>query len=484
MAIPMKQIPSNLLVPGMYQEVDNSLAGGVGDIKKVLIIGTMSNGGSAESGKPLQVLSASKAKSLFGYGSPASLMASAFLKKNKTESLFVLPIAEPQAGTAWSKTFTVAVSNAGDGSVAIKINENEVYATVKAGNTPTQIIASIVATINGADNCPVTASVEGESILVSSVVKGLSGNYNSVLMIANVIGVGITASAISAGAGTVDMGDIVAMFDNVRYNYLITEFSSKENLVELGNELTSRYSGTRQIGGRCFVPLSGDIGSVSEDGSVLSQAAVINNPHIVLIPHLRSAELPCVWAASWCAAACRILADDPAANTYDTPVTDLTGAEIDFDTRQKLLESGVCTYRMDASGVVLIERLVTSYTENTDGDRDTSYLDLQVVETIDAIRTYINTIARIRFKTWKLSHTSENFGPGSRVMSPGVWRSFLVELYGNDFIRGKQWCQDLESYKKSIIVEVKKDSKTRLEWQHCPDLIGQFYVGAGLTQFI
>ena len=43
--------------------------------------------------------------------------------------------------------------------------------------------------------------------------------------------------------------------------------------------------------------------------------------------------------------------------------------EYGFDTRQRLLESGVATWRLDPMGEVLIERLVTSYTENSDGGR-------------------------------------------------------------------------------------------------------------------
>lgn len=126
---------------------------------------------------------------------------------------------------------------------------------------------------------------------------------------------------------------------------------------------------------------------------------------------------------------------------------------------------------------------MTSYTENSDGERDTSYLDMQVVETVDAIRTYISSEARKRFKTWKLASTEENFGSGAKVMTPGVWRSFLAELYQNVFIKEKQWCQDADSYIASISVAVKAESKTRLEYIHRPVLIGQFYIGAGLNQF-
>jgi phage tail sheath gpL-like len=240
----------------------------------------------------------------------------------------------------------------------------------------------------------------------------------------------------------------------------------------------------RQIGGRMFVALSGELGSKTEEGTMLEKAGEVNSPHIVLVPRGGNPELPCVWAAAWCATACRILADDPAANTYDTKVPGLIGGiEFNAEDRQKLLEAGIATYRLDTTGSVLIERLVTSYTENTDGGRDTSYLDVQVTETVDAVRTYINAEAKKRFKTWKLASTGENFGSGARVMTAGVFRSFLAELYQEVFIKEKQWCQAFEEYKKSIVVEIKAGSKTRLEYSHQPNLIGQFYIGAGLLQF-
>ena len=103
MAIAFTQIPANLLVPGQYQEIDNSLAGESGEIKRVLIVGLKSNTGKAQAGVPVSVLSPSVAGDLFGFGSPASIMAETFLKHNKVESLSVLPIAEPRRGRHGSK---------------------------------------------------------------------------------------------------------------------------------------------------------------------------------------------------------------------------------------------------------------------------------------------------------------------------------------------------------------------------------------------
>jgi phage tail sheath gpL-like len=390
------------------------------------------------------------------------------------------------AATFWKKTYTVAVTTAKQGAAAITVNGQKIDAAAIAANaTPEETAAAIVARINSELWLPIEAEVgEAGEFTVKSVVAGTGGNFNTVIIKSEAVGVTITAGALITGTQAANIKPLFEGLGSVRYNYIVSDFSEPENIAALGEELTSRYGAMRQIGGRAFVALSGEIGSVSEPESVLGQAEAVNNPHIVLVPRLTDSRLPGEWAARWCAVACRILADDPAANTYDLTVTGLTSnVEVNADTRQILLMAGIATYRLDTTGNVLIERLVTSYTENTDGGRDTSYLDIQVPETVDAVRTYINADAKKRYKTWKLASTEENFGSGAKVMTAGIFRSFLCELYQAIFIKEKRWCQDFDGYKNSLIVEIKKGSKTWLEYQHEPNLIGQFYIAAGLTKF-
>jgi phage tail sheath gpL-like len=486
MPIPFTQIPDVLLVPGQYQEIDNSLAGSTGEIKKALIIAYKSAAGTAPAGTPVRVLSDLKAASLFGYGSPAAILAKTFLSLNKIEECWILPVDAPQAATHWQKTYTVAVTAAQKGAAAITVNGQKIdAAAVAAGDAPQAVAASIAARINSELWLPVEAEVgENGEFTVKSAVAGTGGNFNDIVINSEAAGVTITAAAIIPGTQAANIKPLFEGLGSVRYNYIVSDFSDPENTAALGEELISRFGAMRQIGGRAFVALSGEIGSVSEPESVLGQAEAVNNPHIVLVPRLTDSRLPGEWAVRWCAIACRILADDPAANTYDLTVTGLiSNAEVDADTRQILLTAGIATYRLDTTGNVLIERLVTSYTENTDGGRDTSYLDIQVPETVDAVRTYVNAEAKKRYKTWKLASTEENFGSGAKVMTAGIFRSFLCELYQAVFIQQKRWCQDFDGYKNSLIVEVKKGSKSWLEFSHQPNLIGQFYIGAGLLQF-
>ena len=482
--IPIRQVPATLLVPGQYQEIDNSLAGTQEDIKKVLLIGYKTGAGTGTAGVPVQVGTPAQAAELCGSGSDAALMAAAFLALNKVEELWIVPIAEPAAGTKWSIPVTVTGTATGAGTIDLSINGTSLSIAVASGDTAASIAAALGAGINAETSLSVEAAVSGAVVTLSALVKGILGNHNRVSVTPRVAGVSISQGTQTSGTGTVDLAAALTALGEVRYNYIVMAFDDSASIHKLAAELESRYGAMRQIGGRAFVGLSGALGSASTSGSLLHQAQGINSPHILLIPRSTNPGLPWVWAAAWCGAACRILADDPAANTYDTPVHGISAdREFSSTERQKLLEAGMATYRLDSAGTLLIERLVTSYTENSDGGRDTSYLDVQVVETVDAVRTYINAEARKRFKTWKLATTEENFGSGSKVMSPGVFRSFLAELYSEVFIKEKQWCQDFEGYLTSIKVEIKAGSKTRLEYSHQPILIGQFYIGAGLLQF-
>lgn len=228
MAIAFTEIPEALLVPGQYQEIDNSLAGTVGDVKRALMIGTMAASGTAAAGKAVQVRSADKAKKLFGSGSPASVMVE--VKHNTTEELWVLPIAEPNAGLKWNRSFEITSSNAVSGSVEISINGKVSNVAVKECATASDIAGSIVAAINGMENCPVEAEVlSGESgkssVKFSSVVKGVTGNYNTVSI--NSLSKGVSIQAKEAVLGTLNP-EIEVPLKNlgaVRYHYIASDFA-------------------------------------------------------------------------------------------------------------------------------------------------------------------------------------------------------------------------------------------------------------------
>jgi phage tail sheath gpL-like len=239
MAIPFTQIPDILLVPGQYQEVDNSLAGSSGEIKKTLIIAYKSAAGTAPGGTPVRVLSELKAAALFGYGSPAARLAKIFLELNKIEEYWVLPVDAPQAAAPWRKTYTAAVTTARQGAAVITVNGAKIDAAAIAAAG--EAAAAIVARINSEIWLPVEAETgEGGEFTVKSVVAGTGGNYNRVTITSEAAGVTITEGTVTPGAQAANIAPLFPGLGSVRYNYVISDFDDSGNIAALGAELTSR----------------------------------------------------------------------------------------------------------------------------------------------------------------------------------------------------------------------------------------------------
>jgi phage tail sheath gpL-like len=261
MAVPIKQIPAALLVPDQYQEIDNSLTGSQGDIKRALMIGYMLSSAPAAGGVPVNVVSGSKAHELFGCGSPAALMAETFLAHNKVEELYVLPIPEPQAGTAWKKKFTTSVTAAVPGAVHVKINGRTFDAAVTSGVSAAAVTAAVIARINSETTLPVLAEADPDdtaSFYVISGVKGTAGNNNTVDVTSEASGVTIEEGQTTPGTGVTDIKPFLTALGEVRYNFMASDFDNTENIRAGSDELESRYGALRQIGGRMYIALSGD----------------------------------------------------------------------------------------------------------------------------------------------------------------------------------------------------------------------------------
>ncbi len=202
-------------------------------------------------------------------------MAETFLALNKVEELYVLPIPEPEAGTAWKKRFAVSASNAEPGAVGIVINGQLFEAAVTAGADAQAVAAAIVARINSELTLPVTAEVDAENpefLIVTCNVKGTVGNGNSVGMESTAPGVSVEEGATTAGTGVTNIKPFLTGLGETRYNFFASDFGDASSLKYSSDELESRYEAMRQIGGRMYVALDGPLGSKTEAGSMLHKA--------------------------------------------------------------------------------------------------------------------------------------------------------------------------------------------------------------------
>lgn len=484
MAMDFTQIPDALLVPGMYQEIDNSLAGETSEIKKILLV-SLCKESSKEKNSPVRITSAIRGGESFGYGSPLSILCENYLAQNKSaHEIYALGIEEN--GTAFQEKIKITANQIEAGFIRIRINEKTASVSFSKTDTAENIASAVTAAVNSIFNSPIEASVdetEKNTALLKSVVKGHEGIKIS-FETEEEITFEKSERAEAKLLPITNWKNIFETLSSIRYNYILLGFEDSDSLSAWENELEDRYSAMRQIGGRLFTVFSGAIGDSAIEKSIVAKAERANSPHVVILPHVNLECLPSSFLARIASVAIDALSKDPSSNTYGLTSHGLIETKMmNAKEREALLYAGVATWQIDSAGSLSIERLVTSYKKNADGERDTSYLDIQVTETVDAIRTSINTEAKKRFAGWKLASTEENFGSGSKIMSAGVWKAFLADMYKTVFMTEKGWTQDFESYKTSLFAEVKKGSKTRLEYKHSPVLIGQFYQAIGLNQF-
>ena len=481
MTIAFSQIPSALRVPGSYNEIDNSLAGASTGLKNVLLLGYKStSGATAPSDSVSAISSANQAKALFGEGSMLYHMAKAFMEQNPFTNLFALPVAEPSSGTAASLTLTVTGTATSAGELTFQLNGKTITASVADTDTADKVGKSVEAAINSKVSLGLEATSTAGAVKLNYLHKGELGVPIIITHIQSTA-TGITASAgsLTDGTGTPDLSASLAHLDVPHYHYFINPFDDTTNMKTLSDELERRYSAMVQLGARAFMAKSGTVGELK------AWSGAQNSPHIsalgIDIPTQASFCVASVYAAHTISQ----LSNDPSQPLNGLKLTglDTPSTSFAFESRNSLLFKGISTFTTAVDGSVYLERPITLYTLDADGNADSSYLDIQVPETLDAMRGERNALIQKRFKGYKLSKDGATFAPGTKVMTPIAFKAFLLDLYKRVFMEERAFVEDYDHYKESLIVEVGASDKSRLDFQEEPTLIGRFYVAAGLTSF-
>ncbi|MBD3612430.1 MAG: phage tail sheath subtilisin-like domain-containing protein [Hydrogenovibrio crunogenus] len=88
MPISFNEVPNNVRVPGVYIEIDNSLANNAEDLQRVLIIGKAGTGGDTAENTVVSTLTTETATARFGADSDITKMVKAFTDQNITLPIY------------------------------------------------------------------------------------------------------------------------------------------------------------------------------------------------------------------------------------------------------------------------------------------------------------------------------------------------------------------------------------------------------------
>lgn len=485
MTISFNGIPAALRTPGSYIEFDNSLAGAVGVMHKMVAVGQRLSTGSQAEGVPVRVTDPSQAVSLFGRGSMLALTLAASLAVNAETELWAIALDDLGAGNVATATIQVTSAPTAAGTIALYLGGKKISVGVASTDDANAVAASINAAINADLDLPVTAGVSTNTVTVTARHKGevfngynIRVNYYQGEQLP--AGLQLTIGTMSGGTGNPGIGTATDAMGDEWYNWIINPYTDVANMVILETELDERWGPLKQIGARAFTAFAGTHGETGTYGSAR------NNPHVSCMAISSSPTPVYEVAAINCAVAAFSLSIDPARPLQTLELTGMKAPELTGQwtrsERNLLLFDGMSTFTIDRDGTCRIERQITMYQTNDASLPDASFLDICTPETLERIRFEQRLLQAQKYPRHKLADDGTKYGQGQAIVTPKIWRGELLALYRK--LEEKGWVEDYETYNSNLIVERDADDRNRLNWRDTPNLVNQARVFAGKTQFI
>lgn len=499
MAIKFNNIPDTTRTPGVYNEVDNSraLQGLVPNPHKAIIFGQKSSAGSKDVETLQAITSNGLADGYFGPGSLLARMCNVFKANNPNTELFAIAVSGATTQASAKINFSIALSHAGgdtsggNQTLYLLVNGRQVNRVLTSGWSGTDIASDYKTYMSEQGDFPVTLSVNTTSgaLVLSALNSGAAGNYLDVRFnyyegqsFPTFFGDSAVISGFEGGTGAPDLGDVWAVIQNDQYQYMIQPYIDAPNLKEIEDELADRFKPLEDKQGHGFTNVRGTQASCTTLGNSR------NSPHNTIMGAYDSPTDPAEWAAALGAIAAFNLNQDPARPLHGLKLKGILPppSENRFSNPEKeiLLYDGIATYVVDTSGNVQIERCITTYQTNASGVIDPSYLDVQILATLEEIRYQYKTRMTSRFITprFKLADDTFPVQPGTKVAQPKTVRQEIIALF--TLLRDDALIENLDEFITNLIVERNESDKTRIDVLLPPDLINQFRILAGLIQFI
>ncbi|EFF3887132.1 phage tail protein, partial [Escherichia coli] len=277
-----------------------------------------------------------------------------------------------------------------------------------------------------------------------------------------------------------DITRSVAGMGDRQYNYVVMPYKDDANLKIISDELLKRWGPVKMSDGVLWMAHTGTFGEVQAFGAK-------RNDFLATCTSIPKAPEPdYLWAAAVCATCAPSLGADPArplqtlalpSRMAPAPADRLTREE-----RNSLLWGGIATVCVATGDMVQIERQVTMYRQNVYGESDPSYLDVETIYTLSWLRYSLRTFITQRFPRHKLADDGTPVRAGQNIVTPEIMKLQLISL-------GEEWVElglveNLDTFKKNLLVERNASDRNRLDVLCTPDLVNQFRFLAAQIRFI
>lgn len=337
------------------------------------------NQGSIDFTEPFEFTTAQQVGNLFGYGSPAHIVAR-ILRPFSGSGIGGIPtIIYPQAeaGGSTAKILEIdvtGVSTANTTHTLVIAGRRGVDGvsydfTVNTGDTSAEIHAKIEDAINNVLGCPMSAVSTDYEVTLTSKWKGLTANVLDITIDTNGndAGLNYSVSDTQSGAGTPTITASLALIDTNWVTVAINSYGTVSSIMDAFedyNGIPDPSNPTGRFSSIIMKPLFAFTGSVAENPSAITDTR-LDDVTVVICPAPLSDGLPMEAAAN-----CALLYAPQAQNnphldiqgfTYpDMPTPSSIGAMSDYLTRDSIVKKGCSTVELVA-GKYKVCDFVTTY---------------------------------------------------------------------------------------------------------------------------
>ncbi|WP_319517241.1 hypothetical protein [uncultured Martelella sp.] len=386
-------IPSDLVGPIFTFDVQSG--GQFSAETRTMILGHGLAGGSLAEGGIAVCNTATDARNLAGAGSMLEAMFLDARANAPTQEIWIGRVAD--SGTAEIRTLTVGTVPSAGGQGVLQIGGEIVSVEIAAGTSANDVATALAAAINAYFNqaskqsLPFTATAATNVVTLTARHKGTYATgidiHVPVLDRVNAFAGLFTFATTTAGAGVPSVANILAAMNDDPFEIIICPFNDDTNLGLINDfldEVSGRWSYLQQIYGHCFYPFA------DTSTELIAKAEAKDTWHLTMIPQFTAGgfAIPLYrWVSMFTARTASLLGDGAGGGVSVNQTGLVVKGAIaprdraywmDYTTRNTFYKNGVSGWKIDKSGNVMVDKIITQ-SQTINGAPDTTFRDIQRV---------------------------------------------------------------------------------------------------------
>jgi phage tail sheath gpL-like len=439
LTINVPNYPNSNRTPGTFVGIDNSNANTASPLLKTLIIGQITSAGTAVPNVPVVASSPAQVQTLCGGpGSMLALQYAAYVGDDSFGSITLLPLADAAGSVASVSSMTITGPATASGSLPLYVAGQIVSVAVTSGDTASVIASNVMAAVNLLQYLPCTASVAAGIVTFTAKNAGLAAGdidlrmaYRGSIGGENMpLGVSVAFGSVISGATDPTLTTALANIAASSFRFIVMPYSSGgqvASMVAMLSDATGAWSPLNNYGGHAFSAYRGTFAGISTYG-------ITNNFQHISVLGLYNSPTPVFQqAASFTAVVAASVRDDPAlpltAVTMQGILAPPTQSRFTRTMRNTLLYDGISTTKANSAGQVILERAITTYQTNALGVPDNSYLNVEVMFTLQALVDLLRAAFTTKYARVKLVDNGTTIVPGSNTVNPNSIASECIAQY-------------------------------------------------------